>query len=361
VRHPGRVLFDAEARRTRLRGLPQGGREALCGKPERRWPTHGVVRVVTPREDGGPDERSEPFALTVMRAAAAAHGLEDAGARRALVRLLDRWARGGGLARLEPGQANAYYAVDRTLLPVIVAWSLVRGDPGPGAADAEAASRIDRWLRRVVRLRGELRPPRSPADDTSRNNHSYLSASVSMAWGALAGEDAYYREGFAAYERALRDMRADGSLPLETERGARALWYQRHAIASLVAIAELAAAQGHDLYARERGGRSLHTAVRFLLDAIEDPSLVWPYAEANHKPGVGQDHLDQDLGFLVPRGHGRHYMAWAEPYAARFPEREESRRLMALLREAAPDFRPMLDDYSGGNTTCFFAPPPPPP
>jgi poly(beta-D-mannuronate) lyase len=179
-----------------------------------------------------------------------------------------------------------------------------------------------------------------------------------MAWGALAGEDAYYREGFAAYERALRDMRADGSLPLETERGARALWYQRHAIASLVAIAELAAAQGHDLYARERGGRSLHTAVRFLLDAIEDPSLVWPYAEANHKPGVGQDHLDQDLGFLVPRGHGRHYMAWAEPYMARFPEREESRRLLALLREAAPDFRPMLDDYSGGNTTCFFAAPP---
>ena len=36
-------------------------------------------------------------------------------------------------------------------------------------------------------------------------------------------------------------MRPDGSLPLETRRGARALWYQRHAIASLVVIAEIAA------------------------------------------------------------------------------------------------------------------------
>jgi poly(beta-D-mannuronate) lyase len=356
VRHPGRVLFDAEARRARLRRLPLGGREALCGKPERRWPSHGVVRTVTPRDDGGPDERSEPFALTVMRAAAVAYGLEDAAARRALVRLLDRWARGGGLARFDPEEANSYYAVDRSLLPVIVAWSLVRD--APEATETEAGRRVDRWLRRIARLRGDLRPPRQPEDDTSRNNHYYLSASVSMAWGALAGEDAYFREGLAAFDEALRDMRADGSLPLETERGARALWYQRHAIASLVAIAELAAAQGRDLYARERGGRSLHTAVRFLLDAIERPALVWPYAEANRKPGdAGPDHLEQDLGFLARRGHGRHYMAWAEPYMARFPGREESRRLLALLREADPDFRPMLDDYSGGNTTCFFAAP----
>jgi poly(beta-D-mannuronate) lyase len=354
VRRPGRVLLDAEARRAALRRLPLGGREALCGKPERRWPSHGVVRAVAPRDDGGPDDRSEPFALTVMRASAAAFGLDDAAARRALLRLLDRWARGDGLARFDPGEANSYYAVDRSLLPVLVAWSLVRDAP-----EAEPASvrRVDRWLRRVARLRGDLRPPRSPGDDTSRNNHSYLSASVSMAWGALSGEDASFREGPAAFDRALADMRADGSLPLETERGARALWYQRHAIASLVTIAELAASQGHDLYARTREGRSLHAAVRFLLDAIDAPALVWPYAEANHKPGTDQGHLDQDLGFLVRRGHGRHYMAWAEPYAARFPEREESRRLLALLARTDPDFRPMVDDYAGGNATCFFAPP----
>jgi hypothetical protein len=48
-------------------------------------------------------------------------------------------------------------------------------------------------------------------------------------------------------------------------------------------------------------------------------------------------------------------MAWVEIYAARFPDRTESRRLLALLTERDPDFRPMIDEYSGGATTCFFA------
>ena len=50
-------------------------------------------------------------------------------------------------------------------------------------------------------------------------------------------------------------------------------------------------------------------------------------------------------------------MAWVEIYAARFPDRPESKRLLALLARTDPDFRPMIDDYSGGATTCFFARP----
>jgi poly(beta-D-mannuronate) lyase len=181
-----------------------------------------------------------------------------------------------------------------------------------------------------------------------------------MAWGALAGDDAYFREGLVAFDMALADMRADGSLPLETRRGSRALWYQRHAIASLVAIAEMGAVQGRNLYARERDGRSLHTAVRFLLDAIDDAGLVRRYADRGDKDpaaGAEEEPDGQDLGFLVRRGHGRHYMAWAEVYVARFPGRDESRRLLRLLRDSEPDFRPMLDDYSGGSMSCLFATP----
>jgi poly(beta-D-mannuronate) lyase len=168
-----------------------------------------------------------------------------------------------------------------------------------------------------------------------------------MAWGALTGDRESFREGSVAYLAALRDMRRDGSLPLETRRGARALWYQRHALASLVGIAEMAAVQGHDLWGRTVGGKDIHRAVRFLLDGIEDPARLRPYA----------GNAAQDLGFLSRRGHGRHYMAWAEIYLARFPERAESRRLLALLERSDPSFRPMVDDYSGGNATCFFARP----
>ena len=199
------------------------------------------------------------------------------------------------------------------------------------------------------------RPARA-RDITAQNNHHYLRGSVEAAWGALVGDDAWFDRGLAAYRDAIAAMRPDGSLPLETRRGARALWYQRHAIASLVVIAEIAARQGVDLYGYALDGRDLHLALRFLLDGIDDPSLVWPYAAANDKPGGQPDYRLQDLGFLTTRGHGRHYMAWAEIYMARFPQRPESLRLRALLTRADAGFRPMIDEYSGGNTSCMFAP-----
>ena len=121
-------------------------------------------------------------------------------------------------------------------------------------------------------------------------------------------------------------------------------------------IAEIANRQGVDLYGYRVEGRDLHLGIRFLLDGIDAPSRVWPYAAANDKPGPQLDYTMQDLGFLEPRGHGRHYMAWAEIYMARFPQRPESRRLQALLIQRGPGFRPMIDDYSGGDTTCLFAP-----
>jgi poly(beta-D-mannuronate) lyase len=200
-----------------------------------------------------------------------------------------------------------------------------------------------------------LSPPEGSV--TRRNNHFHLRGSVDIAWGALMGDARLFATGVAAYREALAAMRHDGSLPLETARGARALWYHRHSIASLVVIAEIAANQGLDLYAEADDGRDLHGAIRFLLDAIDDPTRVHPFAAANVNPGTDRDPADQDLTFLDRRGHGRHYMAWVEIYAAQFPDRAESRRLLELLARADPGFRPMLDEYSGGAATCFFARP----
>ncbi|MFL5336578.1 MAG: alginate lyase family protein [Geminicoccaceae bacterium] len=294
-----------------------------------------------------PDSASEPFALAVMTDAAA--GLAgDPWANRDLVELLDHWATARALMGTVRPTANISYALDRTLLPTIVAFSLVREDPG---IDRVKVDRIEAWLKSVLKLR------RSPGtgEVTAHNNHHLLRASVDMAWGALTNDTTDFEHGIAAYVDALRRMRADGSLPLETARGARALWYQRHAVASLVVIAQMGAVQGIDLFGLQISGRNLHLAISFLLDGIEQPERVWPYAAANDNPGVERSYRDQDLGFVEARGHDRHYMAWAEIYLARFPDRTESRRLLAVLKAADPDFRPMLDEYSGGNTTCYFA------
>lgn len=342
----GEVLFVRDARLAALRALSPEQRRGWCGTghvpPEAFRPVLGL----RDRPDG-PDPASEPFAAAMMALAAAAFGAEDAAARRTLIELLSRWSTTNALSASAPS-VNGRYALDRTLLPTIVAFALVRDDP---AWDPIRREVVAQWLERLVR--GQRQQPRGPA--SARNNHHYLRASVEMAWGALTGDTKGLAAGGTAFLGALQDMRADGSLPLETRRGARALWYQRHALASLVVIAEIAAVHGQDLYGVEVEGRSLHTAVRFLLDGIAEPRRVWRYAAVNDKPGPERDPRRQDLGFLEQRGHGRHYMAWAEIYMARFPDRAEARRLRALLPWDRAGFRPTVDDYSGGNTTCFFA------
>ena len=351
VTRPGEVLLDRAVRLRELATLPTPLRNAWC--------LVGVAPSIAPEpvtmlrdRPYGPDTASEPFALAVMTEAAA--GLAgDAGARRRLVDLLDRWAEAGALTQIERPSANTYYALDRTLLPTLVAFALVRDTAELGPLPR---LRIQSWLELLAGLRGPDRPTVGRGEISGRNNHHYLRGSVDIAWGALSGDDAAFRRGAAAYLDALSDMRADGSLPLETRRRARALWYQRHAIASLVVIAEIAANQGLDLYGLTVDGKSLHSAVRFLLDAIDDQEGVDGYAWADEAAPVGH-HPSQDLSFLVRRGHGRHYMAWVEIYLARFPERPESRRLLALLARTEPSFRPMLDEYAGGDTTCLFARP----
>jgi poly(beta-D-mannuronate) lyase len=347
VTRPDVLLFDRASREQTLAAIPQIERERLCGAGMRQWPKHGVVRNVYNGKQPG-----QNVVLTLMTAAAAAFGTDDEAARAAVVDNLARWAEGDALGQFKQNPAaTMYYNLDRTLLPVIVSFSLVRDHPAVAASDRQ---RIEKWLDRLVWRRGPGRE-RNPDLTSSRNNHRYLSDSVTMAWGILRGDDNGFRAGIERYLAALEQMRPDGSLPLETARGARALSYQRHAIASLVAIAEMAAAQGYDLYAIEgTEGQSIHRAIEFLLDGIDDPAIVWRYAMENEKPGAWRNYRVQDLGFMTVRGHGRHYMAWTEPYLARFPESELALRLRRSLDEFGAD-KPMIDEYSGGSMSCFFA------
>jgi hypothetical protein len=201
-------------------------------------------------------------------------------------RNLRRFAEANAFSRLvEPVTVNHFYNLDRTLLPIIVNFALIAADPD---LDPATVSQIRRWLDRLVRWRGPERQV-DPTRPSSRNNHRYLRDSVTMAWGALIGDNALFFTGVDRLRIALEQMRDDGSLPLETNRGANALFYQRHAISSLVVIAEMAAIQGYDLYALDNErGHDLHHMIRFLVDGIDDPAVVAPYTAA-----------EQYLGFLA--------------------------------------------------------------
>lgn len=339
VSRPGLVLVDVAARRAVLEALPQTEREALCGGPRQNWPRHGVQRNVN-----GGAQPAQTLALTMMQGSAAYLASGDPAARDAIVSNLLRFAEANALSRMIlPITVNHFYNLDRTLLPIIAAFAMVHDDP---ALEPDDVATIRAWLDRLVRQRGPERAT-NPEVPSSRNNHRYLRDSVTMAWGAFIGDNTLFFEGVNRYRVALEQMREDGSLPLETDRGRDALFYQRHAIASLVAMAEIAAVQGYDLYAlTSEGGLDLHRMVAFLVDGIDDPAVLAPYTAAR-----------QDLGFLDWRGHDRHYMAWFEAYRARFPDSPLTTRLEAQIEGGGSLDGQLVDEYAGGMTSCLYADP----
>lgn len=345
VSPPGIVYFDPAVRAAELARPDRAAAREACLAIARdpAWADLPPLPALEPTDGYGSDNRSAPFSWAVMVLGSRALA-GDAASRADLVRLLTRWAEADALAAT-PVSHDPYYALKRTLLPTIVAYAVVR----PGLSDAER-SRIDDWLADLV-----PRVDKTFDGDVDRNNHRYLADSVLMAWGALTGDDALYRQGIERYRAALADARDDGSLPLEARRGARALWYTRHALTSLVVMAEIARAHGEDLYGASVEGRGFDLVLSFLTNGLASPALTATYAAANVIPGPSDDFETQDLGFLAERAHGRNYMAFVEAVRL-LPPRTAPRRLIALrfdTRTAAE--RPLIDEYVGGNATCFWA------
>jgi poly(beta-D-mannuronate) lyase len=124
----------------------------------------------------------------------------------------------------------------------------------------------------------------------------------------------------------LKSLRNDGSLPIETRRGARALFYHGRTLTGLSSLAEKAKMQNIDLWSlAPSDGKTIHLTVKFMIDAIEDPNSVRGYASTNKSPGPSRDYKRQDIGTGSTFG-------WIAPYTAKFPDHPNTKRLRARLK-----------------------------
>ncbi|HLK88994.1 MAG TPA: alginate lyase family protein [Polyangia bacterium] len=241
------------------------------------------------------------------------------------VTALAGWARAGAL--LGSVNQQGEYEREWTLAGLALAYLRVRDAPG---VDAGARASVDRWL---VQLAEAVRPNYGHAGRmSSANNHAYWAGLAVAAAGAAAQDRALYDWGLGQARIGLGQIRADGFLPLELERRTLALHYHLFALAPLVMTAELAAANGTDLY--KEGDGALRRLADRVIAGLGDPA---PFAAAAGAP--------QEIK-LPPRGPE---LAWAEPYFARFRDR----RLAPLLAAA----RPLRDDRLGGDLTAAFGAP----
>ena len=113
-----------------------------------------------------------------------------------------------------------------------------------------------------VELAGASRP----------SNHDNLYAYMGAIWGLAANDRLAVKQAIDSYKRNIQDMRPDGSWPIDSQRGANANQYVSMATGDLVMLAALLKSRlGLDLFSYEVDGRSIHTAVNYVLKMIEDP------------------------------------------------------------------------------------------
>ena len=217
----------------------------------------------------------------------------------------------------------------RLLVPMIAALSVAEQYSPLESSDRET---LNRWLKRKVDqyehgLRHLGRYKGGRHGTTARraaNNHAVQSSIAAMSYGAWVNAKKYFETGIEQWFITLGTMRSDGSLPVETRRGARALYYHGRTITGLIQLAERAAVQGIDLYGSAPGpNKTIHRSVTFFIDAMEQPDLVLQYAKVNHHPGPSKNYKIQDLGSIEST------MGWIAPYMARFPNHPNSQRLLA--------------------------------
>lgn len=340
----GQGLFDAELRRTLL-GQPAftNARAACLAIPrDPSWSSLKPIDSLKATEGYGTDGAANDYAWAVMvltgRALAG-----DAVSEATLRDLLLTWAKAKAFQNTE-AEHDAYYALKRVLLPTAVAYSVLQR----GLDEGQRRTLLD-WIDPLVR-----KVDRVFEGVVDRNNHRYLADSVLMTWGAVIGDEALYAKGHDRYRAALAEARADGSLALETRRGARALWYMRQSLASLTVMGELAATRGRDFYDLRVGEANFDRILSYLLNGIAEPSVVMAYSSENYIPGGDTDSRRQDLGFMTKRSHGRHYMAWVEPLVARERTGLATKRLKAMFVRNFRSDRPLIDEFIGGNATCFW-------
>lgn len=211
------------------------------------------------------------------------------------------------------------------LVPVSISYLKIRQD---GSLDRDKQRKVEEWIGRWASL---VKTDYSTGTDRTsrRNNHLYW-ANLAVTMAAVVLDDRnLFDWGVGGYRFALTQLQEDGTLPLELQRGSKALHYHLFSIAPLVLIAETATRNGLDLYA-ERGG-ALHKLVRRTVTALDDPAYFQRMA------GKKQDWVGKlDGGKL----------AWMEICYARFRDKALEKWLLK--------FRPLVNRRVGGDATLLY-------
>jgi hypothetical protein len=161
---------------------------------------------------------------------------------------LVRWAQAEALTQMET--SDAYLVRDRFVSEILLTL-LSSAETRPMTASERAA--IAPWLITIADSTVLYYENRAGAK-SRMNNHRYWAGLAVGTIGIFMEKPEYEDWGTRSYQLGVCQVDAEGYLPLELLRGARALEYHVYSLRPLQALAVLAAARGKDLESQCNGG-----------------------------------------------------------------------------------------------------------
>ena len=260
--------------------------------------------------------------ITVMADRYAASKPADAKFATCALDWLADWA--GIEAMLGKANDQGGYVRKWGLAPISASYLKIREE---AALDPAKKQAVEAWIKRYANIVYRDYDPEQK--ESRRNNHVYWAAwSVGLA-SVVLDDKKLFEWSMDKARLGLRQVTAEGILPLELGRKARAYHYHVFAAAPLVMVAELGARNGVDLYA-ERDG-ALKRLVDLVLVNFDDDSF---FAQ---KTGVKQDRSGSSKPSHFP---------WLEAYFARTQD-PAAVKVIAKLR-------PMRETRVGGDLTMYY-------
>jgi poly(beta-D-mannuronate) lyase len=281
--------------------------------------------IIDPKRYAQYQDAERQFHEATRDAIDAAENFRATGSRGAadcVLKLLDRQADADAMTG-EMASNQSFYVQNWTIGSLAIAWLKVR-DANPGTPEDRAKATA--WLAKVAnatKVYFTARHERGTNDGT--NNHFYWAGFAVMAAGIADNDRSFFDWGIATCHEAFARIQPDGSLPLEMLRGQRALHYHIFALSPLVIMAEMAYANGIDLYTAD--GNALQRLAKLVGNGLVQNTYF------TAKAGVAQDTPEKS-------GLKSEDVLWIIPYTARFPDPGLSRILHSV------SLRPY--DYLGG-------------
>ena len=153
-----------------------------------------------------------------------------------------------------------------------------------------------------------------------QDNKAYLTSYMTLIWGLMVNDLNAVQNSIDVVKLAIHDMRPDGSLPIDTQRGGMGIKYNSDSFAYLLMMASiLEDVTGKDLFSYKADGRSLLNGVNFVIKSVKMPSKT-NSIYAISCPGGG----DRWGSIKNPSKYHIETSTYLLVYAYRFPNDENS-------------------------------------